>query len=151
MGIDPGLQKTGWGIIKITNNVLSYLNHGVLKTESSMDLARRLNYLSQSIADIIKDHSPVEVAVEEIFVNSNPLSALKLGMARGAILSVPPSFNLSVYEYSANKIKKSVVGNGHADKNQVIRMVQILLPKMPSNISSDSADALATAICHANH
>lgn len=151
LGIDPGLQRTGWGIVQSNGNALSYVAHGVVQTIANNPLAARLNTLHQGLMRILEQFQPQEAAVEETFVNKNPASALKLGMARGVVLFTPAAFGLEVYEYSANKVKKSVVGSGHAEKHQVALMVSRLLPAMPKGIVDDAADALAVAICHAHH
>jgi crossover junction endodeoxyribonuclease RuvC len=151
LGIDPGLQRTGWGIVQSLGNSLSYIGHGVIETNPKAPLAERLNTLHQGIMNVLQQFKPNEAAVEETFVNKNPVSTLKLGMARGVVLFTPASFGLPVSEYSANKVKKSVVGSGHADKSQVAQMVALLLPAMPKNVTADAADALAIAICHAHH
>ena len=151
LGLDPGLQRTGWGVVKSCGNSISYLGHGVIETNSKDFLSERLNSLHQGIIQVLQQFRPNEAAVEETFVNSNPTSTLKLGMARGVVLFTPASFGLPVSEYSANKVKKSVVGSGHADKHQVSQMVFLLLPTMPKNVKADAADALAIAICHAHH
>ena len=151
IGLDPGLQRTGWGVVKASGNSLAYVGHGVVATNSKDSLPDRLNSLHQELMVVLQQFQPNEAAVEETFVNSNPASALKLGMARGVVLFTPAAFGLLVGEYSANKIKKSVVGNGHADKHQVAHMVSLLLPTMPKNVNADAADALAIAICHAHH
>ncbi len=151
LGIDPGLQRTGWGIVQSDGNSLRYVAHGVVQTNPKASLAERLNTLHQELMKVLYQFQPQEAAVEETFVNQNPASALKLGMARGVVLFTPAAFGLDVYEYSANKVKKSVVGSGHAEKHQVALMVSRLLPAMPKGIVDDAADALAVAICHAHH
>ena len=151
IGLDPGLQRTGWGIIASVGNSLSYIDHGVIETNPKTSIADRLNTLYQGIHKVLQKFEPQEAAVEETFVNKNPTSTLKLGMARGVVLFTPASFGLQVSEYSANKVKKSVVGSGHADKHQVSQMICMLLPTMPKNVTADAADALAIAICHAHH
>ena len=140
LGIDPGLQRTGWGIVQAQGNSLSYVAHGVIKTDAKAELANRLNTLYQELLNVLQQFQPHEAAVEETFVNQNPASALKLGMARGVVLFTPASFGLKVAEYSANKVKKSVVGSGHAEKHQVALMVALLLPTMPKGVVDDAAD-----------
>lgn len=151
LGIDPGLQRTGWGIVIVENNTLKYVSHGVIKTDSNADLGIRLKEIYEGLWQVLQTYQPNEAAVEETFVNQNPLTTLRLGMARGVALCTPAVFGINVYEYSANKVKKSVVGAGHADKNQVMTMVKMLLPALKEEISPDSSDALAIAICHSNH
>lgn len=150
LGIDPGLQKTGWGIIEKHGSRLSYLGSGLIKTAASDGLPRRLAHLHEGIADIIKNWQPDTAAIEETFVNKNPASALKLGQARGALLTVPALYGIECAEYSANKIKKSIVGTGHAAKEQMSMMVKTLLPTC-GHPSEDEADALAVAITHAHY
>lgn len=151
LGIDPGLQKTGWGIIEVNGNALSFLSCGLIKTDSKTMLCERLRTLDENLSIVIKEHAPDEAAIEETFVNKNPTSALKLGQARGVGMVVPARMGLMVGEYSANQVKKSIVGSGHAAKAQMGMMVKTLLPQIPKNISEDEADALAVAICHAHH
>lgn len=151
LGLDPGLRHTGWGLIKAKDNHLIPLAQGTVDTDSKLSLAERLHILHKGLLTVLEEHQPDEAAVEETFVNMNASSTLKLGMARGVVLLAPASLNVPVFEYSANKIKKSVVGVGHADKNQVLVMVQRLLPTLRSTLKPDSADALAAAICHAHY
>ncbi len=150
LGLDPGLRNTGWGIVDSMGNRLTYVAHGVAQSNGKDDLAPRLSQLYQELLKIIQAYAPQEAAVEETFVNKNPLSTLKLGMARGIVLLAPAEAGLVVGEYAANRVKKSVVGVGHADKNQVALMVQRLLPGC-GHVSLDAADALAVAICHAHY
>ena len=150
LGLDPGLRITGWGLISIQGNRLAYLAHGAVHSDPAKPLAQRLNQLYAGLISVLQAHTPDEAAVEETFVNKNAASALKLGMARGVVLLAPSSYSLVVGEYSANKVKKSVVGVGHADKTQVALMVQRLLFGCKI-VTQDAADALAVAICHAHH
>jgi crossover junction endodeoxyribonuclease RuvC len=149
LGLDPGLRLTGWGIVESTGNHLRYIAHGVIKTDDQAALAVRLQQIHQQLQKVIQDYAPDCAAVEEVFVNKNPASTLKLGMARGVVLLTPADSNLPVAEYSANKVKKSVVGSGHADKMQVESMVKLLLSDT-KGATKDAADALAVAICHAH-
>lgn len=150
LGIDPGLQKCGWGVISSTGNSLRFIASDLIKTDITLSLSERLAFLHQSIVDVVNLYQPDQAAVEETFVNKNPASALKLGQARGVVLAVPSLYNIPVAEYGANKIKKSVVGTGHASKDQVGLMIRTLLPS--SGVTSpDEADALAVAITHAHH
>jgi crossover junction endodeoxyribonuclease RuvC len=149
-GIDPGLQKCGWGIIYAQGSSLSFIASGLIKPSQSLSLSGRLAYLHHELVKIMSLHAPDAAAVEETFVNKNPASALKLGQARGIALSVPAIMGLEVSEYAANKIKKSIVGNGHADKAQMGMMVRRLLPTC-GQVSEDEADALAVAITHAHY
>lgn len=150
LGIDPGLQKTGWGLIESRGSTLLYVASGLIKTDAKSPLPARLATLHQGMADVIKAHVPEAAAVEETFVNKNPASALKLGQARGVLLAVPALYGLETAEYSANKIKKSIVGSGHAAKQQMGMMIKTLLPAC-GQISEDEADALAVAITHAHY
>lgn len=150
LGIDPGLQKTGWGIIEISGNALHYVASGLIKPNAKIAMSERLATLYHGLLGVIEEHNPAEAAIEETFVNKNPASALKLGQARGVLLMVPALKNISVDEYGANKIKKSVVGSGHAAKQQVGMMIKTLLPAC-GTIAEDEADALAAAITHAHY
>ncbi len=150
IGIDPGLRRTGWGIIESDGVRLSYVASGLITSDSKDDLAYRLRALYEGIAGILAMHKPAEAAVEETFVNENAKATLKLGQARGMALLAPAMKGLKVAEYPPNLIKKTVVGAGHADKKQIQVMVGFLLPKARFD-SADEADALAIAICHANH
>lgn len=150
LGIDPGLQRTGWGVIEVSGNRLRYVAHGVVRTTAALALAQRLVQIETGLLQVIEALKPHTAAVEEIFVNSNPGSALKLGVARGVALLTPARMGLSVAEYPANLVKKSVVGTGHAAKDQVMMMMRVLLPGCDVE-NSDAADALAVAICHAHH
>jgi len=149
LGIDPGLQRTGWGIIVSKSNRLSFVDCGTIKTDSELPMAERLKQLHDGLQAAILKHKPHEAAVEETFVNVSGSSTLKLGQARGGILLTLSLCGLPVYEYSANMVKKSVVGAGHADKKQVGMMVKVLLPASNAR-QADAADALAVAICHAH-
>lgn len=150
LGVDPGLQHTGWGIIVCERNQLSFVDCGVIHSDTKLEMPNRLKQLHDGLAEVIAKHTPHEAAVEETFVNKNAASSLKLGQARGAIILSLSLGALPVFEYSTNLVKKSVVGSGHADKNQIATMVKILLPKSTAK-SADAADALAVAICHAHH
>jgi crossover junction endodeoxyribonuclease RuvC len=150
LGIDPGLRKTGWGVIVCEGSKLSFLACGCIGSDQGLPLAQRLRQLHEGIDGVIAAWTPDEVAVEETFVNRDPQSALKLGQARGIALVVPALAGLSVAEYAANLVKKTVVGVGHADKKQVQAMIRVLLPRAEAK-SADAADALAVAICHAQH
>jgi crossover junction endodeoxyribonuclease RuvC len=149
LGIDPGLNRTGWGIVESEGNRLRHIAHGVVGSDPDDALSVRLTSIYSELAKIIVTWTPDEAAVEEVFVNKNPGSTLKLGMARGVCLLAPAMNGLKVAEYAANLVKKSVVGTGHADKTQVAMMVGVLLPGVKAK--ADAADALAVAICHAHH
>jgi len=150
IGIDPGLRRTGWGIVESDGVRLVYVASGVITPPKDDDLAYRLSALFDEVTSLIQSFSPSEAAVEETFVNENPRSTLKLGQARGAVLLAPARLGLRVAEYTPNLVKKSVTGTGHAEKQQVQAMVALLLPKAP-RASTDEADALAIAITHAHH
>lgn len=150
LGIDPALQTTGWGIIESKGSQLRFMGCGLIKTDAAQALPLRLASIHEQIADIIKDWQPDTAAVEETFVNKNPAAALKLGQARGVLLAVPALYGIPTAEYSANKIKKSVVGVGHANKDQVGMMIRTLLPSC-GKVTADEADALAVAITHAHY
>ncbi|MDP9195661.1 MAG: crossover junction endodeoxyribonuclease RuvC [Pseudomonadota bacterium] len=150
LGLDPGLRHTGWGVIDVQGNRLSFVAAGTVHSDNTLSLARRLVQLHDGLQTLLDQWTPDEAAVEETFLNKNPVSTLKLGHARAIALLVPARRGLEVGEYPANLIKKSVVGNGHADKTQIQAMVKILLPGCLAS-SPDAADALAVAICHAHH
>ena len=150
LGIDPGLRNTGWGIVESDGSRLAFVACGTVRSDADETLAARLRQLHDGLSAIIAAHEPHEAAVEETFVNRDPQSALKLGQARGIALLAPALAGLQVAEYAANLIKKTVVGAGHAEKAQVAMMVRVLLPKCDAK-SADAADALAVAICHAQH
>ena len=150
IGLDPGLQKTGWGVVDAEGNRLRHVANGVVTSDPKKTLAERLVELHDGLTKVIAEWHPQSCAVEETFVNKNPTSTLKLGQARGIALLVPSMAGISVAEYTPNHVKKSVVGAGHAAKEQVDAMVQILLPGVKIN-GPDAADALAVAICHAHH
>ncbi len=144
------MRNTGWGIIDAVDNRLSHVANGVVRTDSSLSLAMRLVELHDGISEVIKTYIPAEAAVEETFVNRNPVSTLKLGQARGVSLVVAALAKLVVAEYPPNLVKKTVVGTGHAAKEQIQLMVGMLLPGITVT-DADAADALAVAICHAHH
>ena len=150
LGLDPGLQKTGWGIVESHGSRLIHIANGTVKSNSKKSLAERLVELYDGLTEVVAEWQPHACAVEETFVNKNPTSTLKLGQARGIALLVPSQAGIPVAEYTPNHVKKSVVGAGHAGKDQVEAMVRILLPGIQIN-GPDAADALAVAICHAHH
>ncbi|MCB1537836.1 MAG: crossover junction endodeoxyribonuclease RuvC [Rhodospirillales bacterium] len=150
LGIDPGLNRTGWGVIDYTDNRLSFVAGGCIHPDARAPMAMRLGEIDRGLAAVIAEWTPDEAAIEETFSNTNAASTLKLGMARGVAFVAPARAGLVVGEYAANTVKKAVVGAGHAGKEQVQAMVKILLPKASFEIA-DTADALAVAICHAHH
>lgn len=149
IGIDPGLRNTGWGVIGVKDNRLVHIADGVVLTDSKRSLAERLVQIHDGLLEVIEQYQPDEAAVEETFVNKNPTSTLKLGQARGIALLVPALLGILVAEYSPNLVKKTVVGSGHATKEQIQMMVKTLLPGC-TIATADAADALAIAVCHAH-
>ena len=149
LGLDPGLGTTGWGLIRAAGNRLSHVANGKLKTDTAATLPRRLAHLDAMLSALIIDHAPDGCAVEEVFVNSNPQSTLKLGQARGVCLLALARAGLPVAEYATRLVKKALVGTGGADKAQVQAMLRVLLPGVKL-AGADAADALAVAICHAH-
>lgn len=150
LGLDPGLRRLGWGLIDVEGARLSWVAHGVIEPPTDLDLAVRLLHLFESLGAVIAEWTPDEAAIEETFVNMNPSSTLKLGHARAAAMLAPARARLPVAEYAALDIKKSVVGAGKADKDQVLFMIKRLLPKADAAMKADAADALACAITHAH-
>src|SRR5882724_9217971 len=150
LGLDPGLRHTGWGVIDVAGNRLTHVADGVVHAATDQPLAMRLVSLFRQITSVLEQFQPDEAAVEETFVNRNPASTLKLGVARGVVLLAPAERGVPVAEYSANLVKKAVVGAGHAEKSQVQLMVGRLLSGCDSS-EPDAADALPVAICHAQH
>jgi crossover junction endodeoxyribonuclease RuvC len=149
LGIDPGLAITGYGLIEKDGATLGYVASGRIRSRDTESLPRRLAAILAGLGEVIESYSPVEVAVEEVFVNVNPRSTLLLGQARGACISAAVLAALPVSEYTAMQVKQAVVGNGHAKKEQVQEMVKRLL-RLTVAPSADAADALACAICHAH-
>lgn len=150
VGLDPGLRRTGWGVIEAEGNRLRHIANGAIAVAAELPLAERLRHLHSELQRVIEAQRPQEAAVEETLVNRNPDSTLKLGMARGIALAVPALLGLSVFEYLPLVVKKSIVGTGQASKDQVGMMVRQLLPGCRPE-TADAADALAIAICHAHH
>jgi crossover junction endodeoxyribonuclease RuvC len=150
IGIDPGLRRTGWGVIVCEGARLMHVADGVLKSGEALTLGERLVLLRDQLQTVMSAYRPDEAAVEETFVNKDARATLKLGHARGIALLVPAAAGILVAEYAPNQVKKTVVGAGHADKDQIRHMVKLLLPRAAPE-SPDAADALAIAICHAHH
>ncbi|OYW35927.1 MAG: crossover junction endodeoxyribonuclease RuvC [Brevundimonas sp. 12-68-7] len=148
LGLDPGLRRTGWGVVVSEGSRLSWVAHGVVSPPDTLPLSERLLWLLDEVGEVCAAHACDEAAIEEVFVNVNPASTLKLGHARAAVMLAPARAGLSVAEYSPNLIKKAVVGAGHADKTQITFMVKRLLPTC-GEVKADAADALAVAITHA--
>jgi crossover junction endodeoxyribonuclease RuvC len=150
MGIDPGLRRTGWGIVEISGNRLGFLGCGSVTTNDRDMLAVRLLAIHDGLMRILDEFRPDEAAVESTFVNGNAQATLKLGQARGIAMVVPARAGVPVAEYAPNLVKKSIVGAGHGDKTQVRVMIGVLLPKADPE-TDDAADALAIAVTHAHH
>ena len=148
IGIDPGLINTGWGLIEVEGNVIRHIDHGLIKIKTSDDIAVRLLNIYEALILILSKYMPDEASIEKTLVNKNPNSSLKLGHARGVILLALAKKKLKCFEYAPNQIKKSIVGRGHADKDQIATMVTMLLSKKIEG-TSDVSDALAIAITHA--
>ncbi len=147
LGFDPGLNVTGWGAIKSQGNREEYVSHGTIVTKNQQILGVRLNTVFEQVSYLCRKYSPNSIAVEKIFSNKNPDSTIKLGKARGIIFLVAARFDIEIFEYSPNTVKKNLVGYGHAEKSQIIYMINRFFP-IKEKISHDSADALAVAICH---
>jgi crossover junction endodeoxyribonuclease RuvC len=150
LGIDPGLRRTGWGLVECAGNRLVYVACGSLATDEDSALGERLVTIHDGLMKVIEQFRPVEAAVESTFVNNNAAATLKLGQARGIAMLVPAKAGIAVSEYAPNVVKKTVVGAGHGEKAQIRMMVGVLLPKADPQ-SEDAADALAIAVCHAHH
>jgi crossover junction endodeoxyribonuclease RuvC len=150
LGVDPGLNRCGWGVVLSEGSRLSHVAHGVIKPLAHQQLASRLLQLFEELGAVIDQHNPHECAVEETFVNSNARAALLLGQARGVALAAAARRGVLVAEYAPTTIKKAVVGSGGADKNQIAFMVRRLLPTA-GEVTADAADALGVALCHAAH
>jgi crossover junction endodeoxyribonuclease RuvC len=150
LGIDPGLRRTGWGVVEIAGNRLGFLGCGSVITNVRQALALRLVAIHDGLSRVIEEYRPDEAAVEATFVNKDAAATLKLGQARGIAVVVPARAGVLVAEYAPNLVKKSIVGAGHGDKAQVRMMIGVLLPKANPH-SEDAADALAIAVTHAHH
>ena len=149
LGLDPGLRRTGWGVVSVEGSRLTHVAHGVILPRDTLPLAQRLLILFEAISEIIVLHGPHEAAVEETFMTANGASTLKLGHARAAAMIAPARAGMVVAEYAAKVVKKAVVGTGGADKHQVAFMIARLLPSAGAP-TADAADALAVAIAHAH-
>ena len=149
LGLDPGLRRTGWGVIVMDGARLAHVAHGVIVPKDTLPFSERLLALFEGIAEVVERHGPHEAAVEETFVTANGSSTLKLGHARAAVMLAPAKAGLEVAEYAATVVKKSLVGAGGADKTQVAFMVRRILPTA-GDATADAADALAVAITHAH-
>ena len=150
IGLDPSLSSTGWGIIEVNANRLQYVADGFIPTSPKMPIEERLDIIFNTLSEVIETYQPVEAAIEKTFLNSNPETSLKLSMARGVVILAAGHYHLPLFEFDPTKVKKALVGVGHADKNQVETMVKILLPGCkPKN--NDASDALAMAITRSHY
>ena len=150
IGIDPGLRRTGWGVVETLGNSLRFVASGTVRSDDRADLASRLRQLHDGLSAVVHAHMPHEAAVEQTFVNKDATATLKLGQARGIAMLVPALAGLAVAEYAPNAVKKAVIGVGHGEKRQIHMMVRVLMPKATFD-GDDAADALAIAVCHAHH
>lgn len=150
IGIDPGLRRTGWGVIESLGNSLRFLAAGTVRSDEKAALAARLCQLYDGLSAVLHEQMPEEAAVETTFVNKDAAATLKLGQARGIAMLAPARAGLAVSEYAPNAVKKTVIGVGHGDKKQIHMMVRVLMPRAVFD-TADAADALAIAICHAHH
>jgi len=149
LGVDPALGTTGWGVIDQQGSKLSFVVGGIVRTDSKMSMAERLKVIHEGFSEIIETYKPDVMAIEEVYVNNNARTSLKLGQARGVPIVVAAISGLEVFEYTPLQIKKATVGYGRAEKDQVQHMVKTLLPTATFT-THDTADALAAAICHAH-
>jgi crossover junction endodeoxyribonuclease RuvC len=150
LGIDPGLRRTGWGLIECEGNRLIFVACGSVDTQADEDLGSRLVCIHDGLVRIVEQYAPDEAAVEATFVNKDANATLKLGQARGVAMLIPARAGLPVAEYAPNLAKKTIVGAGHAEKAQIRMMIGVLLPKADPK-TEDAADALAIAVTHAHH
>jgi len=150
LGIDPGLRRTGWGLIGCEGNRLIFIASGSVETSDRLELAARLVAIHDGLSRVIEEHRPDEAAVEITFVNKDANATLKLGQARGIAMLIPARAGLPVAEYAPNLVKKTIVGSGHGEKAQIRMMIGVLLPKADP-ATDDAADALAIAVTHAHH
>lgn len=150
IGVDPGLIKTGWGIINKIDNSIKYVASGTIKTDAKLPLGDRLKNIYDNLNQLIEIYRPEQFSIEETFVNNNPVSSLKLGHARGAAILAAANNHIPVFEYSPNLIKKSLTGAGKAEKQQMVAMVKYIFPTIELK-TEDEADSLCIAICHCNH
>ena len=150
IGIDPGLRRTGWGLVESIGSRLSFIAAGTIRPKDTAPLSERLCAIHDGLAAVLEEFLPNEAAVEATFVNRDAAATLKLGQARGVAMLAPARLGLPVAEYAPNAVKKAVVGAGHAEKIQIRMMVRVLLPRATFD-TDDAADALAIAICHAHH
>ncbi len=150
LGLDPGLNFTGWGIIDVKNSDIKFVDCGIINPSRKDSNSKRLHKIYECVKEVISNFSPEVVSIEETFVNKNPQGALKLGYARGIILMIPSIYNLEVFEYAPTVVKKTVSGNGHASKDQVKTMIKFIMPNV-KEIKDDAIDAISIALCHSYH
>ena len=150
IGIDPGLIKSGWGVINKIDNQIKYIASGTIFTDSKLPMSERLLNIYKNVDELIKKYQPENFSIEETFVNNNPVSSLKLGHARGVAILAASMNNIPVFEYSPNLIKKTLTGAGKAEKQQMVAMVKYIFPGITIK-TEDEADSLCIAICHCNH
>ena len=150
LGIDPGLRRTGWGVIEVQGNTLRFVSSGTVRSDDKASLSARLCQLHDGLVAVLRAAGPDEAAVEQTFVNKDASATLKLGQARGIAMLVPALAGLPVAEYAPTAVKKAVIGVGHGEKKQIHMMVRVLMPRAVFE-GDDAADALAIAICHAHH
>ncbi|HVY59857.1 MAG TPA: crossover junction endodeoxyribonuclease RuvC [Xanthobacteraceae bacterium] len=150
LGIDPGLRRTGWGLVDVDGNRLIFVGCGSINTDAHGSVAERLVTIHDGLARVVEEFRPDEAAVEATFVNKDAAATLKLGQARGVALLIPARAGVTVAEYAPNLVKKTIVGAGHGEKAQIRMMIGVLLPKADP-ATHDAADALAIAVCHAHH
>ena len=150
IGIDPGLRRTGWGVVETSGNSLRFIAAGTIKSDDKATLAVRLKQLHDGLREVMELQAPMEAAVEQTFVNKDAVATLKLGQARGIAMLVPALAGIKVAEYAPNAVKKAVIGVGHGEKQQIHMMIKVLMPKVEFK-GNDAADALAIAICHAHN
>lgn len=150
IGIDPGLRRTGWGVVETAGNSLRFVASGTVTSNAADNLALRLKALHDGLFAVMRAYEPAEAAVEQTFVNKDAVATLKLGQARGIAMLVPALLGLPVSEYAPNAVKKAVIGVGHGEKQQIHMMVKVLMPRATFD-TDDAADALAIAICHTHH
>lgn len=150
IGIDPGLRRTGWGVIDVEGSSLRFVGSGTVRSDDKAALSDRLCQIHTGLSAVLREQAPHEAAVEETFVNKDAGATLKLGQARGVAMLVPAMAGLTVAEYAPNAVKKAVIGVGHGEKKQIHMMVKVLMPRSTFD-TDDAADALAIAICHAHH
>ncbi|XWO13993.1 Crossover junction endodeoxyribonuclease RuvC [Candidatus Hepatincola sp. Pdp] len=151
LGIDPGLNYTGWAVIETAKSSVKFVDCGIINPLSKEHISKRLFNLYSGVNQVITKFKPQQVSIEETFVSMNPKGSLHLGYARGVLLMLPALHDLAVFEYSPNTVKKTVAGSGHASKEQVKAMLKFIMPNMKQNMKDDAIDALSIALCHFYH